>query len=87
MWQLVYSKRATKQLEKLDPGVRRILVSWLHKHIHECEDPRVTGKGLTGSRSGKWRYRVGDYRVLCEIRDAELIVLAIEIGHRRDIYK
>ena len=87
MWSLKSSKRADKQLSKMDAGVRRIIVAWLLKHIDGCEDPRAFGKGLTANRSGEWRYRIGDYRVLCEIRDDDLIVLAIEIGHRRDSYK
>ena len=87
MWRLEFSKKADKQLSKMDPGVRRVVVAWLLKNIDGCEDPRVHGKGLTANRSGKWRYRVGDYRILCEIRDSELVVLAIEIGHRRDIYE
>lgn len=87
MWRLLYSRRADRQLGKLDPGIRRIIVAWLNKNIDGCDNPRATGKGLTVGLSGKWRYRVGDYRVLCEIRDSELVVLAIEIGHRRDIYR
>ncbi len=86
MWRLEFSKRADKQLSKMDPGVRRVIVAWLLKNIDGCTDPRAHGKSLTANRSGKWRYRVGNYRVLCEIRDKELVVLAIEIGHRRDIY-
>ena len=86
MWRLVFSKRADKQLSKMDSGVSRIIVAWLLKNIDGCEDPRAHGKGLTANRSGKWRYRVGDYRILCEIKDSELVVLAIEIGHRRDVY-
>lgn len=87
MWRLGFSKRADKQLSKMDPGVRRVIVAWLLKHIDGCEDPRVQGKGLTGNHSGEWRYRIGDYRVLCEIQDDELVVLAFEIGHRREIYE
>lgn len=87
MWRLVFSKKADKQLSKLDAGVRRVIVSWLLKHIDGCDDPRVYGKGLTANRAGEWRYRIGDYRVLCEIRDDELIVLAIAVGHRRDVYR
>ncbi|MGO3146076.1 MAG: type II toxin-antitoxin system RelE family toxin [Leucobacter sp.] len=87
MWRLFYSQRADKQLAKFDPGVRRVVVAWLNKNIDGCTDPRATGKGLTAGHSGKWRYRVGDYRILCEIRDSELVVLAIEIGHRRDVYR
>lgn len=87
MWRLEFSKRADKQLSKMDPGIRRVVLAWLLKNVDGCEDPRAHGTGLTANRSGKWRYRVGDYRILCEIRDEELVVLAIEIGHRRDIYQ
>ena len=87
MWELRFSKRADKQLSKMDAGVRRVILSWLLKNIDGCEDPRAHGKGLTSNRSGEWRYRIGDYRVLCDIQDEELIVLAIEIGHRREVYK
>jgi mRNA interferase RelE/StbE len=87
MWRLEFSKRADKQLSKMDPGIRRVVLAWLLKNVDGCEDPRAHGKGLTANRSGKWRYRVGDYRILCEIRDEELVVLAIEIGHRREIYQ
>ena len=87
MWRLEFSKRADKQLAKMDPGVRRVIVSWLLKNIDGCEDPRAHGKGLVANHSGEWRYRIGDYRVLCEIRDEELVVLAIEVGHRRSVYE
>ena len=86
-WCLEFSKRADKQLSKMDPGVRRVIVAWLLKHVDGCEDPRAHGKGLTTNLSGKWRYRIGDYRVLCEIRDNDLVVLAIEVGHRREAYE
>lgn len=87
MWKLHFSKRADKQLSKMDAGVRRVIVAWLLKNIDGCDNPRVHGKGLVANKSGIWRYRVGDYRILCEIKDDELVVLAIEIGHRRDIYE
>ena len=86
-WCLEFSKRADKQLSKMDPGVRRVIVAWLLKHVDGCEDPRAHGKGLTANLSGKWRYRIGDYRVLCEIRDNDLVVLAFEVGHRREAYE
>lgn len=87
MWRLVFSKRAEKQLSKMDAGMRRIIVAWLLKNVDGCDDPRAHGKGLTGNLSGAWRYRIGDYRVLCDIRDDELAVLALETGHRREMYK
>lgn len=86
MWRLEFSKRADKQLSKLNPGVARVIVAWLVKNIDGCDDPRAHGKGLTANRSGQWRYRIGDYRVLCEIRDSDLVVIAIEVGHRSTVY-
>lgn len=87
MWQLLFSKKADKELSKMDASVRRIIVAWLLKNVDGCSNPRLHGKGLTGPFSDKWRYRIGNYRVLCEIRDDDLVVLAIEIGHRKDIYQ
>ena len=85
-WRLMLSKRAKKQLEKIDRPQRVIIERWLKKNIDGCKDPRAHGKGLTGDRSGQWRYRIGDYRVICAIMDDRLVVLALEIGHRREIY-
>ncbi len=87
MWQLRFSKRADKQLSKMDAGVRRIILAWLLKNVDGCDNPRTHGKGLTANMTGVWRYRVGDYRILCDIRDDDLVVLAIEVGHRRDVYR
>ena len=87
MWELRFSKRADKQLSKMDATTRKIIITWLLKNIDGCADPRAHGKSLTSNRSGQWRYRIGDYRVLCDIHDDELVVLAIEIGHRREVYK
>ncbi|BAW93696.1 addiction module toxin, RelE/StbE family [Actinomyces sp. Chiba101] len=86
-YRLLYSKRADKQLAKMDRGTARVIVAWLNKNIDGAQDPRARGKALRGDLSGAWRYRIGDYRVLCDIHDEELIVLAIEIGHRSMIYR
>ena len=86
-WKLEYSSKARKQLLKLDPTQRAIILSWMDKNISGCDDPRVYGKGLTSDHSGEWRYRIGDYRVLCEIQDSKLIVLAFNIAHRNKVYK
>ncbi len=86
-WQLRFSKRADKQLSKLNPSVRKVIISWLIKHLDGCSDPRAYGKSLKGDKSGIWRYRIGNYRVLCDIDDGALIILAIEIGHRSEVYK
>jgi mRNA interferase RelE/StbE len=64
---LSYSDKARKQLHKMDATTRTIILSWLDKNIDGCGKPRVRGKGLTANRSGKWCYRIRDYRVLCDI--------------------
>lgn len=87
MYGLRYGKQALKTLRKMDRFDARLIMDWMTAHIEGCQDPRVWGKGLTGNRSGLWRYRVGDYRVLCEIDDGELVVRAVELGHRGEIYR
>ena len=86
-WRLVYSDKARKQLCKLDAAQRVIILSWMDKNIDGCENSRALGKGLTANRSGEWRYRIGDYRVLCDIQDSKLVVLAFNIEHRSKVYK
>ncbi|MBQ2070622.1 MAG: type II toxin-antitoxin system RelE/ParE family toxin [Bacilli bacterium] len=83
---LVYSKEALKDLKKLDNSVARVIYAWLKKNIDGCSDPRIHGKGLTANRSGQWRYRVGNYRIICKIEDDKVIVLVLTIGHRSTVY-
>ncbi|MCF0152373.1 type II toxin-antitoxin system RelE/ParE family toxin [Megasphaera sp.] len=83
---LFFSKRALKQLKKLDKYTAFLITSWLRKNINRCSDPKQHDKGLTANRSGQWRYRVGDYRIIVEIEDTKVIVLVLEIGHRKNIY-
>ena len=86
-WTLRFSKKADKQLSKLDPQQSRVIVAWLLKNIDGCKDPRAWGKPLAAEHKGQWRYRIGNYRILVEIKDNELLVLALQIGHRKDIYE
>ncbi|QEH17470.1 type II toxin-antitoxin system RelE/ParE family toxin [Histophilus somni] len=86
MYTLRYSDKALKQLCKLDKGTQKLILTWIANNLENCENPRIKGKGLTGNRSGEWRYRVGDYRIICDIRDSKLIILALSIGHRKNIY-
>ena len=81
-----FTERAKKQLKKLDKHIAALIIGWLEKNIQNCENPRLHGKGLVENKSGQWRYRIGDYRVICEIQDKEIIVLVLEVGHRREIY-
>jgi mRNA interferase RelE/StbE len=85
-WTLEYSTKARKQLRKLDPAQRAIILFWMDKNINGCDNPRLHGRGLVGNHTGVWRYRIGDYRVLCDIQDGKLIVLAFNIEHRSKVY-
>ena len=85
-YKVVFSENAKKNLKKIDKHIAALIIGWLEKNIDGCSDPRVHGKGLTSNRSGQWRYRIGDYRAICEIQDNEVIVLVLEIGHRKNIY-
>ena len=78
--------RFDKEFKKLDKYTMRMIKAWIDKNLVNCEDPRAHGKGLTANRSGQWRYRIGDYRLLCLIEDEELVILALSVGHRREIY-
>ena len=86
-YRLEYSKRAAKQLDKIDTKQSKIISLWLLRNIDGCENPRRYGSALSADHKGRWRYRIGAYRVLVHIRDKDLIVLALEIGHRSEVYK
>ena len=79
--------RFDKEFKKLDKYTQRMLVAWIDKNLENCTNPRIYGKGLTSNRRGQWRYRIDDYRIICNIEDNKLVILALTIGHRRDIYK
>ena len=85
-YKVEYSRKAEKQLDKLNPSIRKMILLWIDKNLQGCENPRVHGKGLTSNRSGQWCYRVGDFRLICEIIDNRLIILVLTIGDRKSIY-
>lgn len=82
-----YTKRAIKQLKKLDKQTSALLLGWIEKNLVDCDNPRQFGKGFTANRKGEWRYRIGDYRLVADIQDDKIVILILNIGHRRDIYK
>ncbi len=86
-WTVSVANNAERQLRKLDRSVQRRILDWLDDRIEGCKNPRHFGEALRGDRAGLWRYRVGDYRILCDIRDQEVVVLVLAIGHRRQIYR
>jgi len=85
-WDYRVTDRAIKELRKLGPQASRLIIDFLDERIAGCEDPRQLGKALKGELGEFWRYRVGDYRILCRIDDGEVIVLVVKVGHRREVY-
>lgn len=79
--------RFNKEFKKLDNYTKRMIKAWIEKNLVGCENPRQYGKGLTATRGGQWRYRIGDYRLICLIEDDRLIITALNIGHRSEVYK
>lgn len=86
-WTVEVSDFAQRQLRKIDRPVRQRILDYLEERIEACKNPRHFGEPLKGGRAGLWRYRVGDYRVVCQIRDDTLVVLALAVGHRREVYR
>jgi len=87
-WTIEYTQTARKQLGKLDKPTARRVLDFMDERIADRQDPRSSGKPLTGPLLGTyWRYRVGDCRVICDIRDGALCILVIELGDRKDVYR
>ncbi|UXS08364.1 type II toxin-antitoxin system RelE/ParE family toxin [Agrobacterium tumefaciens] len=88
IWKIEFQRAAVKQLGALTKSDANRIVSFLTGRIARDGNPRRTGAALQGSELGNfWRYRVGDYRIICDIQDHKLVVLVVEIGHRREIYR
>lgn len=81
-----YTPQAVKQLKKLDKHTRALILGWIEKNLLNCSNPHQFGKGLTANRSGQWRYRIGDYRLICHIENEKLVILVLSVGHRKEIY-
>ena len=86
-WDYKISEGALKQLKKLDKQAAAQIIGYLDERITGTDDPRQFGKQLKGELNNAWRYRSGNYRILCQLKDDVFIVLVLESGHRKDIYK
>lgn len=86
-WKIEYDEGALADLKKLDRQIQREILDYVDKRIGKAEDPRTFGKPLRHSKFGLWRYRVRDYRIICELRDGQLKVLVVAIGHRNAVYE
>jgi mRNA interferase RelE/StbE len=85
-WAYRFDERALKELKKLGKQAQKEILAYLDKRIVGEDNPRRFGKGLHANLVGLWRYRVGDYRIICQIQDGLLLVLVVSVGHRRNIY-
>ncbi len=86
-WSVELTVTARKQLRKLDRTWQSNILDYLEDEVAPLANPREKGKALVGDKKGLWRFRVGDYRVLCQILDQELVIVAVTIGHRKDVYE
>jgi mRNA interferase RelE/StbE len=86
-WTIEYTKTAATQLRKLDRPIAKRIIDYLDAKISGLENPRSRGKSLSGPLGELWRYRIGDYRVICEIQNNIMRILVIEVGHRKQVYK
>lgn len=86
-WQIEFDSEAEDDLGKLDREIQRRIIRYLRDRIATANDPRRFGAPLRRELSGLWKYRVGDYRIICRIEAKKLVVYVIRIGHRREIYK
>ena len=87
MYTVISADSFEKDFKKLDYSVQKLIKRWIDRHLINCEDPRAYGKALSANLIGYWRYRIGDYRIIAEIRDSELIVIAVRVSHRSFVYK
>lgn len=85
-YRVAYTQKAVKELKKLDPYLRNFILAWVEKNLVDCLDPRAHGRGLVGDHTGEWRYRIGDYRLIADIYEEEILILILTVGHRKLVY-
>ena len=85
-WEIELAESAVKQLSGLDKAIQRRITKYLSERLAVADDPRVLGRALRGELSEYWRYRIGDYRLVCEIQDDVLTVLVVRVAHRSKVY-
>jgi mRNA interferase RelE/StbE len=87
-WKIELSAQVDRELGKLDPQQSKRILKFLHERVGPLDNPRSIGQALQGSKLGEfWKYRVGDYRLICKIEDNRLLILVLRVGHRREVYR
>jgi len=87
MYKIDTDPKFDKQIKKINRATSKQIQKWIENNLENTATPRRHGKPLTGTKKGLWRYRIGDYRLIVQIKDKKLIILCLAIGHRREIYK
>lgn len=86
-YKVKYTRQAVKSLKKMDRPIGLMITGWIRQHLEDSVDPRSTGKALTGNYKGLWRYRAGDYRIIAKIKDEEILIMIVDVGHRSEVYR
>jgi mRNA interferase RelE/StbE len=86
-WAIEYDAEAIRDLNKLNPSIRLEIFSYMQARIAQADSPRDFGKPLRHDKFGLWRYRVRDFRIVCELQEARQVVLVVGVGHRKDVYR
>lgn len=86
-WRIKITRTAERQITKLDRQTQKAILRFLVERLSPADNPRQWGRALQGEKRGLWRYRVGDYRLICHIQDEKITVLVLEVGHRKDVYR
>lgn len=87
MYKVIFEKSIEKDLKKLDKHSRKTLFNWIDKNLNGCTEPKIKGKALLYDKKVYWYYRIGDYRLIVEIEDEKIIIVALHYKHRREVYK
>lgn len=85
-YKLIFSDKCKKQIDKLDNSTYILLKGWINKHLLNCHNPKAFGKSLVGNKKGLWRYIIGSYRLIVQIQENKLIILALDFDHRSNVY-
>jgi mRNA interferase RelE/StbE len=86
-WTIEITRTAEKQIKKLDRVAQTSIIRFLRERVQPADNPRQSGKPLHGDKGGLWRYRVGDYRLICDVQDEKITVVVLGVGHRKDVYR
>lgn len=86
-WQVQFARSAVRQLEKLDRQTQRRVLSYLRERVTPSTNPRSIGEALRGELRELWKYRLGDFRLICQINDSDHTILVLKVGHRREVYR